>query len=618
MITRFAKKRKYCQKEALPFRACLLYNSRPKDRLEKDRKLYMRNILTFILLACSAVLSAADCQKVARRKPLTANIGVVSVGLDTYWKQCPGLYDDMVKKEDVFVKMLGGPQFTAVEKADAMNFVPPAGRACRPATAASALKIHRFGISDNPQKAASLIPAMKAADLDLLFVDMVTYATSSTFAPFVRELKCPIVLVALQPDARLDYEHATIYKQLYNDDLCSVPEFTGVAIRYGRPVADVIIGQLGNGEQGTGNREQGGPQSSAATDAQERVPPNAAEDIRQWCAVACVLHDLRRARIGLMGHVLEAMYDMQVDPTAVSRTFGCHVALCEPDEIMPFYRELGSREQGTGNREQGGPQSSAAAVDEMKKRILEFFDTPDPVSDPWTEKLTDHDLDVAAKAAVALEKFIAKRNLDGFAYYYEGEEGSMTRELVTNFIVGNSLLTAAGFPMCGEFDLKNCIAMMIFDRLDIGGSFAEFHPIDFERGTVLVGHDGPHHINIAAKKPVLRSLKKYHGKPGSGAGVEFSIKEGPITMMSIGLKADGTFKFIVAEGESLKGPIPPTGNTNTHGLFKPDVCTFLRRWSLEGPTHHFALGTGHHAAELKKLGRALGIETVVVTEVGKN
>ena len=531
----------------------------------------MRYVLTFLLAASAAATAMADVPRVERRKPLTANIGVVSVGLDTYWKQCPGLYDDMVKKEDAFVRMLGP-------------------------------NIHRFGISDNPQKAASLIPAMKAADLDLLFVDMVTYATSSTFAPFVRELTCPIVLVALQPDARLDYEHATIYRQLYNDDLCSVPEFTGVAIRYGRPVADVIIGQLGNEEWGTGNGRAGAPRT-----------PSTAEEIRQWCAVAHVLHDLRRARIGLMGHVLEAMYDMQVDPTAVSRTFGCHVALCEPDEILTFYRELGgSRPVATAAGTESGPPNDV--VEEMKQRILEFFDTPDPVSDPWTEKLTDHDLDVAAKAAVALEKFIAKRNLDGFAYYYEGEPGSLTRELVTNFIVGNSLLTAAGFPMCGEFDLKNCIAMMIFDRLDIGGSFAEFHPIDFERGTVLVGHDGPHHLNIAAKKPVLRSLKKYHGKPCSGAGVEFNIKEGPITMMSIGLKADGSFKFIVAEGESLAGPIPPTGNTNTHGKFKPDVCTFLRRWSLEGPTHHFALGVGHHAAELKKLGRALGIETVVVTE----
>jgi len=499
-------------------------------------------LVALAAVSCLDNAFAADL-KVPRRKPLTANVGVVSVGLDTYWKQCPGLLEDMVKKEDVFVRKLEGHQ----------------------------VRVTRFGMSDNPVKAHSLIPAMKAADLDILFVDMVTYATSSTFAPFVRELNVPIVLFALQPDDRLDYEHATIYRQLLNDDLCSVPEFTGVAVRYGRPVADCVIGKL---------------EGDAKAD----------EEIRQWCAVSHALHDLKRARLGLMGHVLEAMYDMQVDPTAVSRTFGCHVTLCEPDEILPFYQK-----------------PDTAAVEAMKTRILDFFDTPDPVSDPWTEKLTARDLDVAAKAAVALERFAEKRQLDGFAYYYEGQEGTPTRELVTNFIVGNSLLTAAGFPMCGEFDLKNCVAMMIFDRLDIGGSFAEFHPIDFERDTVLVGHDGPHHLNIAAKKPVLRSLKKYHGKPGKGAGVEFNIKEGPITMMSLGLKADGRFKFIIAEGESLKGPIPPTGNTNTHGRFLPDVRTFLRRWCNEGPTHHFALGIGHHAAELRKLAKCLGIEAAVVT-----
>ena len=75
-----------------------------------------------------------------------------------------------------------------------------------------------------------------------------------------------------------------------------------------------------------------------------------------------------------------------------------------------------------------------------------------------------------------------------------------------NLIVGNSLLTAAGFPMCGESDLKTCVAMLIMDRLEIGGSFAEFHPVDFAEGFVLVGHDGPHHINLADGKPALRSL----------------------------------------------------------------------------------------------------------------
>jgi len=214
---------------------------------------------------------------------------------------------------------------------------------------------------------------------------------------------------------------------------------------------------------------------------------------------------------------------------------------------------------------------------------------------------------------VALDKLIDVYDLDGLAYYYEGQEGGAMRQLVTNLIVGNSLLTAAGFPMCGESDLKTCVAMMIMDRLDMGGSFAEFHPIDFEEGFVLVGHDGPHHINIADGKPVLRSLSTYHGKPGSGASVEFKIKAGPITMLSIGVTAGGRFKFIVAEGESVRGPIPPTGNTNTRGYFKPDVRTFLKRWVAEGPTHHFALGIGHQARTLRAIADILGLESVIVT-----
>lgn len=505
----------------------------------------MKKAIITILLSAVVVLQAFGAnQTVPRRKPLTANVGIVGVGLDTYWKQFDGLRGVMMDKLAAFDKKVK----------------------------TNGVKTFDFGLVDNAVEARKALEKMKAADLDILFVDMVTYATSSTFMPIARELKVPVVLVALQPSEAMPYKKATTFIQLCNDDVCAVPEFTNVAIRMGNPVADVIIGKR------TGD---------ARADA----------EIAKWCSVAKVLHDLRRARIGLMGHALENMYDMQADPTAVARTFGCHVALCEPDEILKHYLK-----------------DDPAAVEAMKKRILSFFDTPDPVSDPITTKLTDADLDTAARAAVALEKFAAERSLDGFAYYYEAMPDTQMRKLVTNFIVGNSLLTAAGFPMCGEFDIKNCIAMMIMDRLDIGGSFAEFHPVDFSRDTVLVGHDGPHHINIADGKPVLRSLKKYHGKPGSGAGVEFKIKEGPITILSIGVKADGSFKFVVAEGESTAGDVPPTGNTNTHGKFKPDVRSFLRNWCLEGPTHHFALGIGHHADEIKKVAKVLGIECVVVTD----
>ncbi|MDR1281902.1 MAG: L-fucose/L-arabinose isomerase family protein [Opitutaceae bacterium] len=490
-----------------------------------------------------APLSSAPAPRIARLRPLTARAGLVGIGHHVYWPQFPGLLDEMIRKQ---------------------NHV-------RRRIEAHGVTVSDFGMLDTAQAACEVVPRVKAADIDLLFVDMVTYGTSSTFGILCREINVPIVLVAIQPLAAMDYPNGTTFMQLCNDDFCSVPEFTGVAIRFGRKPPPVILGH-------------------------EKDDPVVEAELKSWCGIAKVLHSLRKARLGLMGHVLESMLDMHTDPTAITAAFGPHVVLVEPGDIHKHYRA-----------------PDAAAVEKWKEKILGFFDTPDPKSDPLTEKLTTADLDTAARAAVALEGLIADKKLDGLAYYYEAEPGSELRTLVTNLIVGNSLLTGAGFPMCGEFDIKTCVAMMIMDRLDIGGSFAEFHPVDFAMDSVLVGHDGPHHINIAASKPVIRSLKKYHGKPGSGAGVEFRIKEGPVTMLSIGQKADGKFKFVIAEGESARRPIPPTGNTNTHGIFKPDVRTFLKRWVAEGPTHHFALGIGHHAAELVEIAKILDLDYAVVT-----
>ena len=479
---------------------------------------------------------------IPRRKPLTATVGVFGVGHYAYWPQFDGLLDEMHRKLDIFTAKV---QRCGVE-------------------------VRGFGMIDDAKGAYRVRNELKAASLDLVFCDMVTYATSATFGAIIRDLDIPIVLVALQPLKALDYTRASTYMQLCNDDFCSVPEFTGVAIRMGKPMPGVILGTLED-------------------------DPEADAEIAQWCQIAKVLHDLKSARIGHFGHVLENMLDMQTDHTALTAAFGCHIVQTEPDQLLRHFEQVTDRD-----------------TDAMKQRVLDLFETPDPKSDPITCKLTASDLEMASRVAVALERFVDENELDGLAYYYEASPDSAMRRLVTNLVVGNSLLTAAGFPMCGESDLKTCIAMLIEDRLDIGGSFAEFHPIDFKEGFVLVGHDGPHHLNIADGRPALRSLTKYHGKPGSGASVEFRIKSGPMTMLGIALTRHGKFKFVIAEGESVRGPIPPTGNTNTRGYFLPDVKTFLKRWVAEGPTHHFALGIGHHATTIAKIGEILDLETAVI------
>lgn len=484
---------------------------------------------------------------IERRKPRGATVGIFAVGHDTYWDQFDGLLDELMGYHATFKKKLEANGVTVID----------------------------FGMIDDAESAYAKLKEIKAADLDMVFCNMVTYATSSTWGIIHRELDVPIVLAVLQPRRAMDYDKASTYMQLCNDNICSVPEFTGVSVRMGKRPPEMILGTL-----------EGDPEADA--------------DLAEWCDVAKVLHDVKGARIGAMGHVLENMLDMQVDHTAFTAHFGLHVVQTEADDLLRHYNEV-----------------SEAEIGKKRKEIDALFDYPDPGSDPIAVKATDADLNMAGRVAVALDRFIDEHQLDALAYYYEAAPDSELRRIVTNLIVGNSLLTAAGFPMCGEFDLKTVVAMMIMDRLDIGGSFAEFHPIDFNEGFVMVGHDGPHHINVAEGKPVLRSLKKYHGKPGSGASVEFKLKEGPISMLGMTATHDGRFKFVIAEGQSVHGPIPPTGNTNTRGFFEPDIRTFLKRWVRQGPTHHYALGVGHRARALRRVADCLGIECAIVTPHGE-
>lgn len=85
-------------------------------------------------------------------------------------------------------------------------------------------------------------------------------------------------------------------------------------------------------------------------------------------------------------------------------------------------------------------------------------------------------------------------------------------------------------------------------------SYTEFYAMDFREGFVLMGHDGPGHIAISDAKPVLRGLGLYHGKRGHGVSVEFKVRNGPVTILGLTQTAEGRFKMLAAEGESIDHP----------------------------------------------------------------
>jgi len=166
--------------------------------------------------------------------------------------------------------------------------------------------------------------------------------------------------------------------------------------------------------------------------------------------------------------------------------------------------------------------------------------------------------------------------------------------------------------VAGEYEIKNVQAMKIMDTFGAGGSFTEYYAMDFKDDVVLMGHDGPGHIAIAEGKTKVRPLQVYHGKVGKGVSVEMSVKHGPVTLLSVVEKKAGGFMFLVAEGESVAGPILQIGNTNSRYKFPLGARRFVNEWNVHGPAHHCAVGIGQISSKIEKLGKLLNIGVVRV------
>jgi L-arabinose isomerase len=463
-------------------------------------------------------------------------VGLLGLGLDTYWDQFEGLKDKLSGYVNDVATMMEGPDRL----------------------------ILNLGLIDSPAAALDAGHQCRLQDIDLLMVYATTYALSSTVLPIICRAKVPVILLNLQPAAAIDYERFNSMKSrtamtgewLAYCGSCPIPEIANVLVRLGigfHQITGMLYGD-----------------------------PQVRQELDSWLRAAGVAKSLAHSRLGLLGHYYGGMLDIATDLAQVSGRFGIHIEQLEVEELAQLRRE-----------------AAEADIHAKMLEIEEFFEVEDAC--PREEILR------SAQTAVALDSLVRRNELDMMAYYHKGSGIAENENVMSSIIAGTSMLTAAGVPVAGEYEIKNVIAMKMMDLLGAGGSFTEFYAMDFAADVVLMGHDGPGHVGIADQRIKLCPLQVYHGKVGSGLSVEMSVKQGPVTLLSIVEDKTTGFMLLVAEGASVSGDVLEIGNTNSRYRFPLDARSFVESWNSYGPAHHCAIGVGHCAGVLQKVATLLNL-----------
>jgi L-arabinose isomerase len=420
--------------------------------------------------------------------------------------------------------------------------------------AAFQVQVVNLGMIDTPEKGMRAGHDFRKADVDIIFLYVTTYALSSTVLPVVQRAKVPVIILNLSPEAAIDYaafDTMADRTKMTGDWLaycsaCPVPELAN-AFKRSAVIFHQVTGMLHN-------------------------DPLAWKEIEHWVLAAQVKNDMAHNRLGLMGHYYSGMLDIYTDLTLQLSTFGGHIEMIEVDELSNLRRDV--------------------TKEEVRAKVEEINKAFDVQSDCSNEELVR-----AARTAVALDRLVDVYQLGSLAYYYKGGL-TENADTMSSIIIGTSLLTGKHVPVAGEYEVKNAQAMKIMDLLGVGGSFTEYYAMDFTDDVVLMGHDGPGHIQIAEGKIKVKPLIVYHGKVGSGLSVEMAVKHGPVTLLSV-TESGGTLALLVAEGESVPGPILEIGNTNSRYRFSIGTRKFVNDWNSHGPAHHCAIGIGHISEIIK-------------------
>ena len=412
------------------------------------------------------------------------------------------------------------------------------------------------GFISDAQEGAIAAEKLRMADCDLIVLFLTTYLTASMVLPIAQRGNTPVLVIDLQPTEKMDHASFDTGAWLAYCGQCPVPEMGNTFRRAGIAFRSV----------------SGWLRQESAWDR-----------IGQWIRAAHVRAALRHARHGLMGHLYPGMLDVSTDLTLLPATFGSHVEVLEFDDLRVRVEKV--------------TEAETAARMELARQVFTL-----------DESVQEQDFAWGAQVSVGPDRLVEDFELDTIAYYHRGLDGEQHERLGAGMILGASLLTARGIPTTGEYELRTTVAQLATQVTGAGGSFCELQALNFEDNVVEMGHDGPAHLAVGSRDPLLRGLGVYHGKRGWGVSVEFDVRPGPVTLLGLGQERDGSLTFIASEGTVVPGPLLKIGNTTSRVDFGRDPGVWVDEWSASGVGHHWSLSLDHRAADYRAAASLLGIE----------
>ncbi len=478
-------------------------------------------------------------------KPLVetkARVGVFSIALGAYLPQFPQLVPEFEGQYEAFKKTL--PQ--TVEIIDG-------------------------GMVTTKEQAQAAGDKFRAADVDLVILQLLTYATSYNMLPAVRDLDVPVVLVNVQKKKAPDYANTDIPTWLGELYACGA---------VGEMVADL---------------ERAGKRHAVITGVVEGGDPQVEAEIADWCRAAQVRRRFRDTNIAQIGRPYPGMMDLYIDETNLYHRMWLYTKQFDWEKMWAIADNITDEEA-----------IRAKALD-----ILDTFDiegTEGCTTDQLVEKVWD-----MARYVVAFEQWVKDEQLGLIASHYDGFAKGIAGKLDSMLIPAFSMLIKQHTACAVEGDMKVAMAMSILKTISGTGTLSEMYSIDFNEDICIIGHSGSGDYDISqARKPTMKIVPVFHGKSGGGYLTQFYPPTGPVTYLGITQDKNGVFKFVVAEGVNEDGPIFTFGDTNMRTRFSIGAREFCNRWSEAGPTHHMAAAVGHHIDTILKVAKIFNVEVDVV------